>query len=887
MHTRHPLPVLALLSLCTAAALSAQVRPIYNRGAAGLTLLLGRLQTTASALHTGAHPDDEDSALIATLARDDHARVAYLALNRGEGGQNIIGTELFEALGVIRTEELLQARRLDGGEQFFTRTMDFGFSKTLEEAGTKWGRHEVLGDMVRIIRQYRPLVVASRFSGTPADGHGQHQLAGTLTPLAFTAAADPTQFSEQLAAGLRPWQARKLYVGQGFRPDPSAPPTTEIATGQLDPVIGRTYAEVAAEGRSQHKSQEMGTIELMGPQHSGLRLVTSKVGSTDVKETSLFTGIDTSLSGLASLAGLPAGTIKAELAAMAAAASEAATRYEARTPSTIVPALARGLTATRSARAAVRTSGARADAIADADFLLAFKEADFAEALAAAAAVTFDPLSNAETLSPGEAITVNVRTFVDGTGVTLGAPRVMAPEGWTVAPSTVAEPADSSPFARFFRETPTSSERFRVEAPSSAPFTEPYWLRRPRKGDLFDWPADSPMGRPFAAPLLSATIPVTVSGVSFDLTRPVEYRYADRVRGEIRRNVGVVPAVAVGLDSGLIIVPTGAGEQQRTVVVRATNLSPGAVSGTVTLQVPTGWHASPAEVPLSLKPGARGAATFVLTSPTPVPAGTFVVAAQAKVAGTHYTQDMQTIAYPHIQTHRLYSPAAAKVQAFDVTVAPVTVGYIMGSGDQVPDAIRRLGLQVTLIDNEMLATGDLALFDTIVVGVRASEARPGFVAATARLHQYMERGGTLIVQYQQGDYAERGLAPFPGQIGARVTDEHATVRILQPTHPLFTFPNTIGAADFDGWVQERNLYAFTTFDERYTPLLAAGDPNEAVNSGGELYVEVGKGRYVYTSYAWFRQLPAGVPGAYRLFANLLSLSKAPHQGPVQRGREEP
>ena len=251
------------------------------------------------------------------------------------------------------------------------------------------------------------------------------------------------------------------------------------------------------------------------------------------------------------------------------------------------------------------------------------------------------------------------------------------------------------------------------------------------------------------------------------------------------------------------------------------------------------------------------------------------VGVRATVGAARYTQDLQTIAYPHIQTHRLYAPALARVRAFDVKVAPVTVGYIMGSGDQVPDAIRRMGVPVTLIDSEMLSTGDLSRFDTIVVGVRASEARPDFVANTLRLRQYMERGGTMVVQYQQGDYAQRGLAPFPGVIGARVTDETAAVRILQPSHPRFQFPNAIVPGDFADWVQERNLYAFSTFDPQYTPLLESGDPNEDVNRGGELYADIGKGRYIYTSYAWFRQLPAGVPGAYRLFANLLSLSKAP------------
>ena len=865
------------LALIITGAISAQVRPIYNRGAAGLSLLLGRLQTTASALHTGAHPDDEDSALIATLARGEHARVAYLALNRGEGGQNIIGTELFEALGVIRTEELLQARRLDGGEQFFTRTLDFGFSKTLEEAGRKWGTREVLGDMVRIIRQYRPLVIASRFSGTAADGHGQHQLAGSLTPLAFKAAADPSQFPEQIAEGLRPWQAKKFYVGQLFRPDPNAPPTTEIATGRLDPVIGRSYAEIAFEGRSQHKSQEMGAIELMGPQRSLLRLVTNHTSAPGTSETSLFAGIDTSVPGLAALAGLPDGSLRAELAAMDAAATEASRQYDARTPSGIVPALARGLAATRAARAAARALPASADARAEADFLLAFKERDFAEALAAAVGLTLDPLASAETLTPGDAIVVDVRAFAaDSSVVRLGAPRVAGPPGWTIEPAPRPEDSDAdNPFARFFRESPTASTTFRAQAPADAPLTQPYWLVQPRKGDLFEWPSGSSKGAPFAEPLLTAHLPVEIAGVSFELARAVEYRYADRIRGEIRRHVAVVPAVAVGLDSRLMVVPSGGAADPRTVVVRVSSQARTDVNGTVALGVPRGWTSVPAQAAVTLKPGERTATSFTVTPPTPVPAGSFEIAAHVEVAGTRYTQDLQTIAYPHIQTHRLYAPASVRVQAFDLTVAPVTVGYIMGSGDQVPDAIRRLGLPVTLIDAAMLATGDLSRFDTIVVGVRASEARPDFVAATARLRHYVEGGGTLVVQYQQTDYATRGLAPFPGQIGARVTDESAPVRILRPDHPRFRFPNAIGPEDFDGWVQERNLYSFSAFDPRYTPLLESGDPNEPVNDGGELYAEIGKGRYVYTSYAWFRQLPAGVPGAYRLFANLLSLSKAP------------
>ncbi|MGE3190758.1 MAG: PIG-L family deacetylase [Vicinamibacterales bacterium] len=859
------------------ATVGAQVRPIYNRGADRMELLLGRLQTTASALHTGAHPDDEDSSLIARLARGDYARVAYLALNRGEGGQNIIGTELFEALGVIRTEELLQARRLDGGEQFFTRTMDYGFSKTRSEAAAKWGERAVLGDMVRAVRTYRPLVIASRFSGTPADGHGQHQLAGYLTPLAFSLAADPSEFPEQIAAGLRPWQAKKLYVGQGFRPDPAHPPTTRIQTGILDPVIGRTYAEISMEGRSQHKSQEMGMIELRGPQSSALRLLENGTGAPGTDEDSLFNGIDTSIAGIAALSGLPDGAIAGELQAVQQAAADAARAWEPRAPGATIPALARGLAATRAARAALAGAAGTAAAKADADFLLAFKEDDFGEALALAAGLDIDPLASAETVVPGGHLTVTVRAFQpDGALATVGAATVMAPAGWQVAPSGPPPVDESNPFARFFRERPPVESHFTVTVPADAAYTEPYWLRQPRVGDMFQWPAGGPQGAPFGAPLLEARVPVTVGGVTFDLVRPVEYRYADRVRGELRRLVNVVPPVDVSLDSNLMIVPTSEASRERRIVVRVTSYEGGAMDGQARLTLPDGWTATPAAQPFSLKTaGDETALTFAVRTPATVTPGTYEVGAAAVVNGRTYDQDMQTIAYPHIQTHRIYRPAAVRVQAIDVSVAPVTVGYVMGSGDEVPEAIRRLGVNVELIPDGMLATGDLSRFDTIVVGIRASEARPAFVANNGRLLQYVEQGGTLIVQYQQGDYAERGLAPYPGEIGPRVTDETAEVRILQPNHPVFTFPNRITAADFEGWVQERNLYSFGTFDARYVPLLEANDPGEPANRGGELYAEVGKGRFVYTSYAWFRQLRAGVPGAYRQFANLLSLSKAP------------
>jgi LmbE family N-acetylglucosaminyl deacetylase len=860
----------------------AQVRPIYDMGAAGLTQVLQRLQTTASVLHTGAHPDDEDSAFIARAARGDHARVAYMSLNRGEGGQNIIGTELFDALGVIRTEELLQARRLDGAQQFFGHTFDYGFSKSRAEAAMKWGERDTLGDFVRVIRMFRPLVVYSRWSGTANDGHGHHQEAGYLVPLAYKAAADANQFPEQLREGLRPWQAKKLYRGvPGFgnaKPDPSLP-ILQVQTGLFDPAEGRSYAEISFEGRSQHRTQAQGGIEPRGSLVSTVTLVDSTVRAPG-PEKAIFDGLDVTVPGIAKLAGLPDGTIRGELAAIDAAAKKALTDYQPLNPARIIPALVDGLRAARAARSALKSSGAPMEARAEADFLLGFKEEDFTDALLRAAEVDVDPLASRETVVAGDSVDVQVRTFLSApANVAIGKTNLNAPAGWSAMPLANDASGSGGGFINR-RETPTNLVSYRVRVPADAQPTQPYYLKQPRNGDVYKWSDTDPKGLPFDAPLLTASVALTIGGVDVTVTKPVQFRYADNVRGELRRDVNVVPRLAVGLDTSLLIVPLGTTPNQQKLVIRATSFSTQAVTGTLRLRLPQGWSSTPAEAPFTLRAnGDQTSTPFVVTAPARRTSGRFVISAEATASSATFSRDVQVIAYPHIQTHRLYWPATATTHVFDLKVAPVKVGYIMGSGDQVADAIRRMGVDVTMLDGDMLATGDLSRFDTIVVGIRASETNPDFVANNGRLLDYMQRGGTLIVQYQQQEYASRMLPPYPAtpptNANPRVTVEDAPVKILVPTHSAFNFPNRITDADFNGWVQERNSYAFTTFDSRYVPLLETADPGEPPVRGAEVYAEVGKGRYVYTSYSWFRQLPAGVPGAYRQFANLISLSKAP------------
>jgi LmbE family N-acetylglucosaminyl deacetylase len=894
--------VIAHLDLLSSSRAQA-TREFNETGAVALGQLLRRLQTTASVLHTGAHPDDEDTALIARLARGDGARVAYLSLTRGEGGQNRIGAELYDALGVIRTEELLQARSIDGGEQFFTRAFDYGFSKTRTEAAAKWNEREILGDMVRAIRMFRPTVIVSRFAGTEADGHGHHQFAGYLTPLAVRAAADPTEFPEQIAEGLRAWQVRKLYVGENFRSASNNVPNFRLNTGRYDPLFGRSYFELAMQSRSLHRSQEMGALELRGAQTSGLRLAQNftRTSASPLEGENIFAGIDTSISGIAREFDLRDENVRRELSNTESAARQALINFNALASQRIVPALIEGLRSCTRARALLaqnRTDNAQIRA--DADFLLARKEDEFTEAIRIALGVRFDVLADTETIVPGESFIVAARIFHteiesapdrEALSLSIEAIRMRAPQGWRV--EQIVEPSPRNENALRRREIAQSAQWFRVTLPSNAALTEPYWLREPRRGDVFRWPTTERAAShllPFAASEVSGEAALRITGgaenVSLNIAQPLQYRFADAVRGEVRRHVAVVPALSVRLDTDLIIVPVPEDSSApqpttRRIAVRVVNNSSNRVSGQIRLRgVSAAWRVRAAQNSFSFQTrGDRATVFFDLDIPAnALPRADEIIAEAVTSDGRRFDREMISIAYPHINTHRIYRPARVTVRVMPLRIAPVRVGYIMGSGDLVPEAIRRIGIEPVMLDEAMLSGGDLnADFDVIIVGVRASETRLDFVANNSRLLDFVRRGGTLIVQYQQRDYLERNLAPFPAEMAARVTDENAPIRTLQPAHPRFNFPNRITEEDWSGWVHERSLYNFTTFDPRYVPLIESHDAGEPENRGSELYAEIGRGRYVYTSLAWFRQLPAGVPGAYRLFANLLSLPRAERQ----------
>ncbi len=839
--------VLAVLMLFAAADSAAQIPE--DRGISGLKQALDRLDVVGSVLHTGAHPDDENSSLLAWLSRGRGVRTAYLSATRGEGGQNLIGGELFEALGVIRTEELLAARRYDRGHQFFTPNYEFGYSKTAAETLEKWGRETLIGDFVRVIRQFRPEIVISRFSGTPSDGHGHHQAVGIATLESFRAAADTERFPE-IEFGPA-WQAKKLYIsagGPGGRGGAGAGLTINV--GEYGAAIGRSYHQIAMEGRSLHRTQSMGAARDVGPRMTGLRLVES-VAAGGV-EADLFSGATGRLVDLAALE--PA--LVADLEALQSMIEDVRVSARLGDPFAMAPGLLDLLERFEAIRQRASDDHVR--------FLLDLKARDFHEAAELAAGLRVEVRVDDDTAVPGQVVETVVIVTNDGPHVfeTLDV-EVDAPAGWSV--DVVGEAAAPAPGER-------SEHVLRVRVGDTAAYTQPYWLRTPLEGNRFAWPATA-AARPFEAPLIETR--VSLGGPdrpAIEIPRHAEYRYVDEVLGERRSLLKVAPRLSVAVAPAVAIVPlAGDGRKEFTVTVH--NEDPAGGSAEIGLEVPEGWSVSPTSGTVEFA-GAGETATLQFVVDVPDRAGRFDIRARAVMDGAEYREGYRVVAYPHIETRHIYAEAASRVEVFDVASRVDNIGYVDGAGDAVADALRQLGIPLTHLNEDDLSRGDLSVYDTIVLGVRAYAVREDLRAYNRRLLDYVENGGTLVVQYNTYPILDSQFGPYPFTINRphdRVTVEDAPVVRVEPAHPALTTPNRIVDSDFDGWVQERGLYFLGDWDPRYTSLLASNDPGEDPKLGGLVVADVGAGRYVYTGYAFFRQLPAGVPGAYRLFANLISL----------------
>ncbi len=890
-------------------------------GAPGLAMALRKLNTVGSLMQATAHPDDENNAMLAWYARSLGMRVALVSATRGDGGQNEIGPELFDALGVLRTEELLAAHQYDGAEQYFTRAVDFGYSFSPEETFQKWGRAEILGDFVRHIRTLRPDVIVTL--GVDGTGGGQHhQASAVIAAEAYKAAADPNQFPDQIKAGLRPWQARKLYrsaggiggrgrggpggpggrggggrgpgaPGQGAPPAPAAggpaapgaPPAdpnahfATIDTNVYEPLLGCTIAEVGGVASGMHMCQGRAPL-VPAPGLSGARyrlIETVLASQRDKDETSLFEGVDTSLMGLSRFAGAKQSDALVRGLAIASAHVAAANQALASEgPAAAVQPLVYGLSAIRELRSNLATAVADESGRYEVDFRLAQKEEQFQDALVLAQSLRIEAIANDGLIIPGQPLSVTVTIGNRGAAeLPMRTITLVGLEGQSgCAAQTVAPRVPFSCAAT-------------ARVPANAPLTGPYW-QRPEDAGRATFAPDAPFGQPFQPTPFKVRLEMGIGGIAVNREVPVQFRYeGPGLVGEKRMELNVVPAFAVSVSPRIVVVPlrrpdagAKAGRELRVTVV---NGAQGAASASVRLKTPDGWTASPASVPVSFTREDEAVTTrFTLTPPAKLAAGQVRVTAEVTGEGSGaspaYSTGYQVIEYPHTQRRHTLNAAEATVKAIDVAVAPgLSVGYIMGVGDQVPVALQQLGVSLSLIDPDELAWGDLSKYHTIVTGVRAYERRADLRANNHRLVQYVENGGTVVVQYNKMEFNQAQYGPYPAQVSNdRITDENAPVKVLVPAHPLFTSPNRIDDSAWQRWVQERGLYFLGTRDAKYVDLVEMEDPfeyNKGVKRGALVEARHGKGRWLYVGLGLWRQLPAGTDGAYKLMANLVSLGK--------------
>jgi len=792
--------------------------------AAGVTALLDRLSSTGTALYVAAHPDDENTAMLSYLVSEKGFRTGYLSVTRGDGGQNLIGGEKGDYLGVIRTQELLAARRIDRAEQFFTRAVDFGYSKTPEETFRIWGKEEVLGDVVFVIRKFRPDVIVTRFPTTGEGGHGHHTASAILALEAFTAAADPTRFPEQLNV-VKPWQAKRIFWN-AFRFNPNEPIPADflkVDIGTYNEVLGRSYTEIAGQSRSMHKSQGFGAAERRGSLLNYLRQLGGEPAGEDP-----FAGLDSSWKRF-----IGGNEIEKSVASIRR-------KYDTGNPTTILPdllALHRLIAANPEPIAQVRKK--------EVETLIRSVSGLWVEAIADRPSSAPIDSVNVSMAIVNRSIAAMTITSIDATG--------QGSKGLLSGLLKTNEP---------FRGD------LEVGLRGLDP-TQPYWLTKARSEGLHHVPYFSDLGMPENAPPLVIKVNVEIAGAPFTFEAPVLYRYTDRVRGEIYEPFVVVPRVTLGFDEPLLLFTD---DKTRKVRVYVTNQATLGISPEIRLNAEEGWKVAPARVSGQLEggKGERFVAEFTVTPPARASAGNFQ--AEAVFGAQTFSRGIATIDYDHIPKQTLFPAAILPALRVDLKRGGNRIGYIMGAGDEIPDILRQAGYKVTLVTDEMLAGGGLGEFDAIVVGVRAFNSRESLKRAPEPLFDFAKAGGTVVVQYNTADNTlGKSISPLMLKVGRdRVTVEGAPVTFVDAKHPLLNTPNKLTAADFDGWVQERGLYFPSEWDPKFEPVLEMNDPGEPAKKGSLLYARHGKGVFIYTGISFFRQLPAAVPGALRLFANVIA-----------------
>ncbi len=869
-----------------------------DEGVAGLRQQLRRMGTTGRLMQIVAHPDDEDGGMLTLEARGRGVNTLLMTLNRGEGGQNKIGSNLSDVLGVLRAEELLASDQFYGVQDRFSRVADFGFSKSADETFAKWGGHDpALSDMVRVIRTFRPDVLVARFSGTDRDGHGNHQASSILTREAFRAAADPKRFPEQISAGLAPWQPKKLYIGNvcgfGAMTCPDANWTVRLNTGQRDDSLGMSYIQFSMAGLRHQLSQGAAnwTID-PGDRFTFYRFVESADAGAkkNVHEKDFFDGIDTSLpalDGYAKTGKNAVPSLRQQLIEIARLISEATDKAKGSDASLVAPVLMRIVSGLHKVESEIDRSALSGSPKVDLLTRIADKEEQAETALNLALGVTLSANVSSydgrtqnipqeaqamTTVSPGEEFVIAV-LFHNGSRVPLVIDHVAleVPAGWNTINSK-SKPETVKPGNDLH-------VNFRLRVPKDTPYTRPYWHRDdPNNESINHIDEEKYASLPFPPPALQARVEYSAAQpndghVRNGISMAVETPFLDKANKQRSRPLAVVPAFSVMLEPGTQVISTQSASAS-TVTVGVTSNLQRSVQGDLRLQLPQGWRSEPAQVSFTAKERGEKRDLNFKIFPAGLQQGNATIHAVLTSEGQSFSEGYTLVTRDDLGSFYYYQRARQRVSMVDVIVPhDLKVGYIMGAGDDIPTVLHQLGINVTVMAADSLAGQDLSQYGTIVLGIRAYDTQNAVASSNKKLLDYVSAGGTLIVQYNAsvGDFNAGKFTPYSTELSrARVSVEDVPVRILAPDDSVFHFPNAITPHDFDGWVQERGLYFMDKWDDHFQPLLSCHDPGEQDQKGGLIRAQYGKGTYIYTGYAFFRQLPAGVPGAVRLFVNLLS-----------------
>ena len=850
-----------------------------DHGATGIYQKLLKLTTTASVLHTQAHPDDEAADLLTFLSRGKGARSALLSLNRGESGGNVVGVESFDQLGLLRTEEFLLAASYYGlDDLYFTKLIDYGFSKRVQEAYDKWGKENVLSEMVRVIRINRPLVIISRFHGTERDGHGNHQAAGEISQQAFLMAGDSTAFPEQITKeGLRPWKAIKFYRGGVTEKEHW---NIGLNTGLYSPWLGQSYKNFSMLGYSFHRSQFGGQLnEVYGPSIQYYERIENDV-KRDEKENSFFDGIDTSITGIFTITGetIPVGILPL-LTGIAADAEQAIATFQVNNPAVIIPFLTNGLSKIRSAIPLLNNQP-------DALFMLQVKERQFCDAINAALNIHlqamavpgntsatrsfYEPLPTMGFAVAGRPFKIETELVNNSTvSIEPKSLRLIAPSNWMIETNQQS--------LKPLQANEKIAEVYKVTIPENTDYSQPYFYRNSLEENQYLLRDKQFENLPWGATVAKVSATYIINNAEVEIQVPVQSRKPNLPYGYDQYTLKVAPAIAVNMQPRLGVVPLNKKMKSFDAHVELINNYDSTIKGSLTIKVPDGWKVEPLHTPFSFnRAGEKNNFTIKISMPA-ITEKSYTVEAIATANNKAYTQGYDLITHRDLDQTILYHPAIAIIKGIKVNVVPgIKIGYLMGVGDEVPRGLEQLGAKVQLLNTNDLASASFNQYDVIMIGTRAYAVRQDLNIYNQRLLDYAKNGGHLIVLFQTPEFIPQRMAPYPAVLpgnSEEVSEEDSPVKLLALNHRVLSYPNKITTADFEHWVEQRGSKFFSTWDAAYIPIISTYDKGQAPQSGGWLMAKYGKGYYTYCAYSFHRQLPEGVKGAYRIVANLISYGK--------------